>query len=125
MPPVVPAKAVDEPYVHQPYPTWRYHASKPPVKVHTPAEEAALGPGWEDTPAAFEPGYVKADPDLTQRELADAAKRSDSLEAENASLKAQLAAALASVPKADPGPGPTAAPAAAPAKPKRAKKAKS
>lgn len=107
MPPSVPAKAIDEPYVHQPYPTWRYHESKAPVKVHSPAEEAALGPGWEDTPAAFEPGYVKADPDLTQRELADAAKRSDSLEAENASLKAQLAAALANAKQPEGVPAPS------------------
>lgn len=32
--------------------TYRYHATKPPVVVETPEQEAALGPGWFDTPDA-------------------------------------------------------------------------
>jgi hypothetical protein len=32
------------------FPTWRYHASKPAVIVHTTEAEAALGSGWFDCP---------------------------------------------------------------------------
>ena len=43
-PPVVP-------YVHQSYPCVRYHPAHGPRKVKDPAEEAALGDGWVDSPA--------------------------------------------------------------------------
>jgi hypothetical protein len=36
------------------YPTWRYHASLPARIVNGPEEDAALGPEWADTPAAFQ-----------------------------------------------------------------------
>ncbi len=35
------------------YPSWRYHRTEQPVVVNNPDEEAALGAGWEHTPAAF------------------------------------------------------------------------
>lgn len=35
------------------FPKWLYHATEEPVIVNDPAEEAALGGGWADTPAAF------------------------------------------------------------------------
>ena len=38
---------------YQPYPAWRYHASKPPVIVQTEEESDRLGDEWTDTPAAF------------------------------------------------------------------------
>jgi hypothetical protein len=37
-----------------PYPTVRYHWAKEAVIVHNADEDAALGGGWADTPAAFE-----------------------------------------------------------------------
>lgn len=36
------------------YPSWRYHEVKEPVIVKCAEEEKALGPGWKDSPAAFE-----------------------------------------------------------------------
>lgn len=36
------------------YPMWKYHKTNEPKLVHSEAEEKALGPGWADTPAAFE-----------------------------------------------------------------------
>jgi len=38
-----------------PYPTVRYHWTKDAVLANNADEEAALGGGWADTPAAFEP----------------------------------------------------------------------
>jgi hypothetical protein len=35
------------------FPSWRYHRTAPAIIVHSPEEEAALGEGWADTPAAF------------------------------------------------------------------------
>jgi hypothetical protein len=35
------------------YPAWRYHRTAPAVIVNSPVEDAALGEGWADTPAAF------------------------------------------------------------------------
>jgi hypothetical protein len=35
------------------YPSWRYHRTKPAVIVKSQQEEADLGEGWADTPAAF------------------------------------------------------------------------
>lgn len=34
------------------FPSWRYHATKPPVIVNDPEADAALGPGWYDSPVA-------------------------------------------------------------------------
>jgi len=45
-PPVVP-------YVHQSYPCVRYHAAHGARTVKDPAEEAALGEGWVDSPATL------------------------------------------------------------------------
>ena len=36
------------------YPRWKYHWAKEPRIVQSPEDEAALGGGWADTPAAFE-----------------------------------------------------------------------
>jgi hypothetical protein len=33
------------------YPKWLYHATKPPRVVRGPEEQAALGPGWAESPA--------------------------------------------------------------------------
>ena len=35
------------------YPRWMYHRTKPAVIVKSQQEEAELGEGWADTPAAF------------------------------------------------------------------------
>jgi hypothetical protein len=35
------------------YPKWKYHRELAAVIVQNENEEAALGEGWEDTPAAF------------------------------------------------------------------------
>ena len=42
-------------YVPQEFPKWKYHPTSPARMVHDPEQEAALGEGWADTPAAFEP----------------------------------------------------------------------
>ena len=36
------------------FPSWRYHRTEPARLVNDPAEDAELGDGWADTPAAFE-----------------------------------------------------------------------
>jgi len=36
------------------YPKWKYHRTKEPVIVHDPEQEAALGPGWYESPADAE-----------------------------------------------------------------------
>lgn len=38
---------------YQPYPKTLYHRTEEPRVVADPLEHAALGPGWEETPAAF------------------------------------------------------------------------
>lgn len=54
---------VDEPkaYVHQAYPAWRYHRDHAPRKVQNPAEEAALGFGWIDSPSKVHEPWVGID----------------------------------------------------------------
>jgi hypothetical protein len=56
-----------------PYPIVRYHWAKEAVIVRNPDEDAALGGGWADTPAAFEayrgPRPARAAPDLADRLL--------------------------------------------------------
>jgi hypothetical protein len=37
------------------YPKWKYHATKDPVVVQSKEEEKALGKGWTESPADFEP----------------------------------------------------------------------
>ena len=39
------------PYVHTRYPCWRYGPGGASVIVQDADEEAALGPGWYDSPA--------------------------------------------------------------------------
>jgi hypothetical protein len=39
------------PYEHQPYPSFRYHATEPPCKVHDAEQDAALGEAWKHSPA--------------------------------------------------------------------------
>lgn len=39
--------------MHTRFPAWRYHRTEAPRIVQSPEQEAALGPGWADTPAAF------------------------------------------------------------------------
>jgi ferric-dicitrate binding protein FerR (iron transport regulator) len=44
-------------YVHQAYPSTRYHRDGSVVGVNDPAHEQAVAPaedGWADTPAAFD-----------------------------------------------------------------------
>lgn len=41
------------------YPKWKYHITKEAVIVQTPAQEQALGEGWQDRPGGF------ADPPIT------------------------------------------------------------
>jgi len=54
-----------KPYVHQPYPSVRYHRSGATKLVHSDEEHEALtaDPDWDDTPAAFaEPAPESAAP---------------------------------------------------------------
>jgi hypothetical protein len=44
-----------EKYIHQAYPKWKFHWSKPDQCVSNAEEEAKLGAGWADTSAAFAP----------------------------------------------------------------------
>lgn len=37
-------------YVHQPFPSWRYHATAEPRLVASAEESKALGPGWQRLP---------------------------------------------------------------------------
>ena len=48
-------------YIPIKHPCWRYHATEDPRLCETPEDEAALGEGWADTPAAFfdEPGELE------------------------------------------------------------------
>ena len=46
-----PARSAES--VKRVYPSWRYHRTKPAVIVKSQQEEADLGEGWADTPAAF------------------------------------------------------------------------
>lgn len=47
------------------FPSWRYHRTLEPRIVRDAAEDAALGEGWADTPAAFaEPEPVEDPTDL-------------------------------------------------------------
>ena len=47
-------EAIPEPvYSHQDYPRAMYHASGENIIVNDAAELAALGDGWEDSPAKF------------------------------------------------------------------------
>ena len=50
-----------KPAVFVKYPCLRYHPLLAPEgqTIRSAAEEAALGDGWVDTPAAFAPGYVR------------------------------------------------------------------
>lgn len=52
------------------YPKWLYHAELPAVVVETPDEHAALGEGWEDSPAAF--GADFGDAEVSEEPQADA-----------------------------------------------------
>jgi hypothetical protein len=40
-------------YIPDKFPCWRYHRTEAAQFCQTLADEAALGPGWADTPAAF------------------------------------------------------------------------
>lgn len=51
-----PVDATPAPYVHQPFPSWRYHRSGKTILVDSQDEHEALmasDPDWADTPAAF------------------------------------------------------------------------
>jgi hypothetical protein len=37
------------------YPVWRYHPTRPALIVYDATEDAALGPGWYDSPAKCPP----------------------------------------------------------------------
>lgn len=53
-------------YIYQEFPKWRYHRDGRSVVVKNAAEEAALGPGWEDKPVAF-PRWQEPEPELPQQ----------------------------------------------------------
>jgi hypothetical protein len=44
--------------MHSEYPRFKYHLTKTEVIVNNPDEDAALGLGWANTPAAFDPYRV-------------------------------------------------------------------
>lgn len=48
------------------YPAWRYHRSLPAKIVQTAKEDAALGPDWADTPAAFSHESPEPEPAITE-----------------------------------------------------------
>lgn len=50
----------EEAMIH--FPKWKYHKEKKAVVVKTPEEEKALGPGWADSPAAFQAGPIGPPP---------------------------------------------------------------
>jgi hypothetical protein len=52
-------------YVPKEYPKWKYHASCPARIVHDPGEEASLGAGWCDSPAAIGAEKVEPEPEVT------------------------------------------------------------
>jgi putative transposase len=58
----MPPKPEPVPYVYQPYPCWRYGPQGKSVIVHDATEEAALGPGWYDSPTKVPSGSVSAAP---------------------------------------------------------------
>jgi hypothetical protein len=49
-------KEPEKPYEVQEFPKTMHHKTKPTVEVKTPAEQAALGSEWQQTPAAFKEG---------------------------------------------------------------------
>jgi hypothetical protein len=51
------------------FPKWLYHRSRPAVIVNDPEEEDMLGPGWADTPAAFEGPAPEPTPAYGLREI--------------------------------------------------------
>jgi hypothetical protein len=59
------------------FPKWKYHAKLDAVVVNDPAEEMALGDGWEDSPAAFlgndpgSPELLPEDPDAAESARAE------------------------------------------------------
>jgi hypothetical protein len=65
-------KGSDDPYVHQEYPKTKHHETKASVVVHDPAEEAALGKEYADSPAAFTPEGKKAAAEKAEKEAAAA-----------------------------------------------------
>ena len=46
------AEQEEEAMIH--FPKWKYHKDKDAVVVNSAEEEKALGPGWADSPAAFQ-----------------------------------------------------------------------
>lgn len=76
------AQGPQTPYVHQPYPSVRYHrshtAENPVTKLVNSDEEheALVADGdWADTPAAFEEGYVALVPEATADTKAPKARK--------------------------------------------------
>jgi hypothetical protein len=60
------------------YPKWKYHRTLDACIVQDPAEEAALGDGWADTPAVFsepEPEPADIQPELAAGETEAPKKR--------------------------------------------------
>lgn len=57
------------PYVYQPYPSYRYHATLPPRVVQSPEEDDALGADWRDHPDADNPPRADEGPKPDERAL--------------------------------------------------------
>lgn len=58
------------------FPSWRYHATEKARIVQTPEDEAALGPGWTDSPATVPvpaPEPVIVEPEAAPAEMPIAA----------------------------------------------------
>ena len=58
------------------YPCWRYHATEEPRRVVDEAGEAALGPGWYDSPAKAAASLVPPDGDIYETPAAATVRRS-------------------------------------------------
>ena len=56
-----------EKYIYQAYPKCKYHWTSDPATVKDADEEARLGGGWADSPAAFDP-YRGARPARTDQQ---------------------------------------------------------
>ncbi len=49
------------------YPKWLYNRHLAAALVNTPEQHAALGKGWESTPAAFEEEDPEPEPEARKR----------------------------------------------------------
>jgi hypothetical protein len=66
-----------EPYVHQEYPKFMYHATQKPLVIKSPAVELALGDDWKENPGDFESDKPESKIDPNNHEAYYAMKQAD------------------------------------------------